>query len=253
MITAYRWESNWKILVLVAVIVPVLLRLGFWQLQRADEKIQLQAIYDEQQSLPAIFFEQLPAVIEGKGPNASENNAKQNLDTLLSSRRVLLSGTFNNQQTILLDNQIVGGKAGYDVISPFVTSKGALVLINRGWVAGFADRKLLPNVDLVNGTVEIEASIHIPLGKAVTLAADQWSDGWPLVVQWLDMPRIDGLLTRDLYPHALRIEDGQIGVLQRHWQPINTQPEKHWGYAVQWFLMGLSLTIYWVYSSLKKK
>ena len=253
MITAYRWESNWKILALVIFIVPLLLRLGFWQLQRADEKIQLQAAYDHQQSLPAASFDQFQGLKNHAVTGTAGIHSELNQEPLLSSRRVLLRGKYDNQQMILLDNQIVQGKAGYDVISPFITYKGALVLINRGWIAGFADRNTLPKIGSVNNVVEVEASIYIPLGKAITLAPDEWPEGWPLVVQWLNIPRIADRLAQDVFPYVLRIEDGHSGVLHRHWLPINTQPEKHWGYAVQWFLMALSLTIFWLYTSIKPK
>ena len=253
MIAAYRWESNWKILVLVLIIVPVLLRLGFWQLQRADEKIQLQAIFDQQQSLPAVPFEQLltGAAQLTEASRTLEDERDIEKEKELSARRVLLKGKFDSQKTFLLDNQIVHGRPGYDVISPFTTETGRVVLVNRGWVMGFADRAQLPSIALVSGTVELEASVHIPLGKAVVLAEDIWSTDWPVVVQWVNIPRIGDQLEQDIYPYVLRIEEGQLGGLQRHWLAINTQPEKHLGYAVQWFLMALALTVFWLYSSIK--
>ena len=49
MITGYRWEANWKILLFVLLVVPILIKLGFWQLERAEEKTTLQERYAKQQ------------------------------------------------------------------------------------------------------------------------------------------------------------------------------------------------------------
>ena len=49
MITAYRWDANWKTLIFVLLAMPILIKLGFWQLERADEKLALQARFAQQQ------------------------------------------------------------------------------------------------------------------------------------------------------------------------------------------------------------
>ena len=54
MITAYRWDTNWKTLLFVLVTMPILIKLGFWQLERADEKRALQARYAQQQLAPPV-------------------------------------------------------------------------------------------------------------------------------------------------------------------------------------------------------
>ena len=60
------------------------------------------------------------------------------------------------------------------------------------------------------------------------------------------------MLGRPLFPYSVRLDAGQPGALRVDWEPINTQPEKHTGYAVQWFAMAIALVLFWVYSSLKR-
>ena len=63
MIAAYRWDSNWKILITVLIALPLLLRLGFWQLERGEEKQQLQAQYAAQALMLPVDLETQDASI----------------------------------------------------------------------------------------------------------------------------------------------------------------------------------------------
>ena len=235
MITAYRWDSNWKILITVLLALPLLLRLGFWQLERGEEKQQLQEQYAAQDQM-------LPVELIGQAP------AEQS-----SYQRVYLIGQFDNQHNILLDNRIYAGVVGYELLTPFTTVDGLTVLVNRGWIAGFADRQQMPTLPAVKAKVRIIGKIHVPLGKPVTLADDQWSDQWPLVVQWEDIERIATALKTELYPYSIRLEPSASGALLVDWPAVNTQPEKHRGYAVQWFLMAAALFAFWLYSSIRPR
>jgi len=235
MIAAYRWDSNWKVSVLLLILLPLLLSLGNWQLQRAEEKRQLQQLYDAQRALPPLPVVQLSAVAEAR------------------YRRILLRGHYDNRRSVLLDNRTQGGIAGYHVLSPFVASDGRRFLVNRGWLAGGGDRRQLPSIPAVDGEVELLASVYVPLGAAFVLQHDQWREQWPLVVQWEDIARLEQRFDGSLFPYSLRLEPNQVGALTVDWQPINTRPEKHSGYALQWFSMAAALLIFWLCSSLQRR
>ncbi len=239
MIAAYRWDSNWKILLLVVIMLPLLLRLGFWQLQRGEEKQLLQQQYQQQ-------GEQAPVALSAV-----------DIEALVASseplyQRVRFTGRFDNQRLVLLDNRIYNGVVGYEVLAPFTTNAGQTLLVNRGWIEGSPDRRQLPLVPAVTGEVELLGKLHVPLGQPVLLANDKWSDQWPLVVQWEDMQRLSTVLGMDLLPYSVRLEPTSSTALIIDWAPINTRPEKHWGYAVQWFLMAAVLTLFWLYSSIRR-
>lgn len=129
-------------------------------------------------------------------------------------------------------------------------------MVNRGWVeapparADFAD--VMRDIAQPEGDQVLRGSIYVPVGTPVVLKQDDLSSVWPLRVQWLDIERIGVLLERPLFPYSVRLEPGEQGALQVDWEPINTRPEKHAGYAVQWFLMAAALIVFWVYSSLRR-
>jgi surfeit locus 1 family protein len=102
-------------LLIVLTIVGLLL-LGFWQLERADEK----------------------RAIEHAIVLASLNSAQlvTQTDTLIQKEyyQVLLEGRYDNDKQFIYDNQIVNGNAGYYVLTPFILDNKTVILVNRGFV-----------------------------------------------------------------------------------------------------------------------
>src|SRR5690606_37689170 len=86
---------------------------------------------------------------------------------------VLMQGSYDNQRYFLLDNRIHRGRVGYEVISPFTTLAGTLVFVNRGWIAGTGDRQQLPEPLAVDGVVNIDGLVHVPLGDTLILGESE--------------------------------------------------------------------------------
>jgi surfeit locus 1 family protein len=236
--SAYRIDANWKVIALVVLLLPLLLKLGFWQLDRADEKRQLQQLYSSRAAQPQLSPMELQTIPEAELP-------------ALAFRHVVLRGTFDNDHHFLLDNQILNGAVGYHLLTPLTLESGSSVLVNRGWIGGHADRRI-PSLPAQRGAVEIVASIYVPQGESVVLGQNEWSVTWPVVVQSVDVERAAQALGVDLFDYELRIQPGYPGSQQVSWPAINTRPEKHTGYAVQWFVMAAVLLILWLYSSIEK-
>ena len=116
-----------------------------------------------------------------------------------------------------MDNRIINGKVGYEVILPVVTSKGMTVLVNRGWVLGSRKRDELPKFELINEKVILNGNIYVPLSKPVLLGEDEWSDSWPLVVQWVDIERIERALQTQVFPYIVRLKPESAWALTTNW------------------------------------
>lgn len=221
------------------LLLPLLLRLGFWQLDRAVEKQGLMASFVERQALPPASLSQLLALEHGER----------------AYRRVTLEGHFQSEPIFLLDNQIQFGKVGYNVLQALLVERDAHVhyfIINRGWLAGSPDRSL-PTIDTPKSPIKLTASLYVPAGAPVLLTEDRWEEGPIRVIQSVDIDKIALALDVDTYPYQLRIEPGEPGALSVDWQIASTSPEKHRGYAVQWFAMSLALLLLWLYSSLRRQ
>ncbi len=231
------FRFNWKLTLFTVLMLPVLLRLGFWQLEREQEKIQLQNLYAERQQEQSVDLSSLD-------PGQD-----------LQYRQVYVAGNYDNDHIFLLDNKIYQGQVGYEVIVPLVTTDGLVAFINRGWMPQGQYRDQLPDVPVITGPVELTGSIYVAIGEQLVLGSEVAAEGWPKVIQTLDTAGLFVLAGYDtglqLFPYSVRLAENTPGVLTRYWPVISTTPEKHRAYAVQWFAMAAVLLGLFLYSSVR--
>src|SRR5687768_11903535 len=111
-----QFHFDWKLTLLTAALLPLLLSLGFWQLRREQEKLELQQQYSARQNEAPIALDRLRAQDD------------------LQYRQVEFSGRYDNAHSFLLDNRIHEGRPGYELITPVVSDMNVVVLVNRGWL-----------------------------------------------------------------------------------------------------------------------
>lgn len=220
-----RIKFDWKASALVILLMPLLLTLGFWQLDRADEKLSLQTLFDERLSSEPVALVDVKDISD------------------LRFVRVKVQGQFINEKTLFLDNRIFQGQFGYDVVTPFsISNSGQVVFINRGWVKGDISRRTLPTIEPVVGSVELVGQVYVPHSEMLVLDK-LTASGWPKVMQSFNVEMLEGDFESTLFPYSIRLEERSPGFLISSWRVVNLQPEKHTGYAVQWFAMSLTLVI----------
>jgi len=75
---------------------------------------------------------------------------------------------------------------------------------------------------------------------------------FPIIVQQIDVEKMNDAVGKRVYPFVIRLEADQFGALPRYWPSTVMSPEKHRGYAIQWFLMALAVLIAWWFFSFRK-
>lgn len=228
---------NYRVLILALLLVPVLIGLGRWQLQRAAEKESILSRYAQRQTQMPVSF--------------ADINQSDDLDYL----PVTLVGRYDPDRYFLLDNKIQGGQVGYDVLTPFYTEAGTWVIVNRGWVKAPLRRSELPKVNpLPEQTLELHAEIYVPPGEGYQLSGLETGQSlWPKIVTVFDSEFMATQLKTPLFPYQLRLRADDPGALLTDWPTINVSPAKHRAYAVQWFAMALALVIWLLVASVRKR
>ena len=230
-----KLDLEWRISLVTALLLPGLLLLGFWQLQRADEKTALASAWE-------LRAQQHPAQLEDLDWHKPQS---------LAYVPVELRGSFSPDKYFLLDNRIHDGRFGYEVLSLFEPeSGGGPVLVNRGWVPGDPGRLSLPEPTPVSGEVRITGHIYVAPGKPYLLMEQVLEPGWPKRIQAVEMDKIlveigDSPGGR-VFPYPVRIDTAQPGALTVDWKIINVSPEKHTGYAFQWFTLAAVLGLFYI-------
>lgn len=229
-----RLELEWRLTLFVLVLVPLMINLGFWQLARAEEKAALAADFAIKQVQP-------PALLSA----VSDYSASQ-----LAYLPVRLRGEYLPQY-FLLDNRMQARQYGNEVVAVFALENDAgLLLVNRGWVAADPARRSLPQVSTPGGLQDITGHVYVAPGDPYVLGEQALPAGWPKQLQALDAASMQTALDRALLlPYPVRIDADQAGALAVDWQVINVAPEKHTGYAVQWFTMAAVLALIYLLRS----
>ena len=228
-------RQHWQLSVLFIIFLPLLVSLGFWQLDRAEQKRQRITVYQEQMTLPPKPF-----------------NTNVELDVEPSYQKVYMEGRYDPKRYWLLDNQSRAGRNGYEVIAP-VDVGGQWVLVNRGWIEAPLRRDQLPKISIPNEPIRFEGYLYQPSANVVFKQTD--SDlpfAWPKRVLYVDIATASQALSGRVYPAQLRVDDDVPGALLAHWPIINSSPEKHQGYAIQWFGMAIILSVLYGWALIKE-
>ena len=234
---------RWVVLVAALLATALTARLGVWQLDRARQKLDLQARIEARADLPVLLGAELAR--DDVGAQAQHY------------RRIVLQGRWLPEHTVYLDNRQMDARQGFFVVTPLLLPGGDAVLVQRGWSPrDFSDRSRLLPVPTDIGAVQLEGRIAPPPSKLLALAGAE-SGAIRQNLDVFDFARETGLRLRPLSVRqtgparalaavgdaaaatpgtavvGMALDDG----LLRHWLAPAVDVSKHHGYAFQWFAL----------------
>lgn len=211
--------------------------LGRWQLQRATEKQQM--------------LDSVAAVLRDRRaqPLATVNAAARGYDWVAGR------GHFLAAPVLLLDNQRRGDAVGVLVLGVFQPAAGRPLLVDLGWLPLPGDRRL-PDPRLPDGEQSLSGLLAPPLAAGLALGpAYVRSDARRWLLTRLDLAALGNGLGLTLAPRVLRLDPAlplgyarDLDVL-----PNTLPPERHRGYAVQWFGLALATLILALYLGFRRR
>jgi cytochrome oxidase assembly protein ShyY1 len=224
--------------------------LGIWQLERKVEKDErLQQIAERKSNQPYKLEEIL---------NRLTRNTVDPKMADIQDFPVTFLGKAHTDELFFIDNKIVAGKTGYQVLVPIETLSGFTVLANFGWLRGTNIRGDYPTLPTEfyalnkNSFSEFNGVLSFPtINKMVSETNTEFGQ-FPVLLQQIDTHEIEQHLSASsltnetkLYPIVVNLAPNTNSEFVRNWQPVVMSPEKHLGYAAQWFGLGIAaLTIY---------
>ena len=217
------------------------IRLGFWQLDRAEEKLALQTGYHNHINAAPVDLGQ--AVLH-----------RNQADRMLW-RRCILDGHYDTHKTFLLDNQVYRGAVGYQVFSRFVLQDGASILVDRGWGAAPDTRSEAPQIDTAAGRLTLTGVAKPVPVTGIKLAPDVPENmGGNLVrVQRIDLAQIAAQTGWALLPYVVRLDPDAAGTLVWNGTEPGFNRERHLGYAFQWFALAATVLVIYIVLYTKKR
>ena len=227
----------WPIVATVALVF-VFVTLGSWQLGRGREK---QALVDS--------FE--------RGVASSVILGQTTVDELPRYQHVASSGYYDPARQILLDNMPSStGRPGYRVLTPFMREGSArLLMVDRGWVPLGPTRADLPAVTVDNGMRIVAGRLdQLPApGIRVGTAGSPGDTTWPRVLNFPQQADLEKVLGTTVESRILLLDPALPDGYERVWRPaLAFGPERHLGYALQWFAFALAILVIFIALSLER-
>ncbi len=221
------------IAVAAAATTVLAMRLGFWQLDRAAQKIARHDALVARERMPPLDAQQL-ARTDG------DAQAQQ-------YRRVGVTGRWVAGRTVFLDNRQMDGRTGFVVVTPLVIEgSDRAVLVQRGFaLRHFDDRGALPAVPAPTWPVTVEGLIALSPSRLYDFAPG----GSGPIRQNLDLDAYARETGLPLLPVTIRQREPVASPdgLVRHWAEPAADVQKHYGYAFQWFAIAAVIVFLYVW------
>lgn len=228
-VPAHRRHARWTVLLAALIGTAVTVRLGLWQLDRAAQKIAIQAQMDERAHTAPV-----------RDADLARDAAQAETQWQRPAR---LQGRWLADHTVFLDNRPMDGRAGFLVVTPLQLPGGETLLVQRGWAPRDAtERTRLPALPTDTGEVRLQGRLApwpshlLELGTfpAGTIRQNLDRDAFS---RELRHPLLPVTLQLTAPPQPLAASTPQDDRLLRHWWVPSADVSKHHGYAVQWFAL----------------
>ena len=224
--------------VLTLIGLSLFIRLGVWQLHRADEK----------RALIAQYTAGAARLMEISADNAA---------SLPRYQHVRARGHYDSSHQVLLDNMpSQSGRAGFRVVTPFVLDSGATLLVDRGWIPLGVTRQDVPQIAVDQSVREIAGRFDELPRAGIELAppiVDQAAP-WPRIMNFPQHEVIEQALERNVVRGLVLLDPDQSDGYEREWQQVHLSfgPERHIAYAVQWFGLAAAALIVFLILSFRR-
>jgi surfeit locus 1 family protein len=219
------FKGKWLITtVLVLVGTALCIRLGFWQLDRLEQRRAFNAHFLSARAQPVLDL----------------NKQQPDDITSMEWRPVSVTGQYDFDNQVALRNRYYGNEYGYHLLTP-LQFDGTAILVDRGWIpaAGNSASSDWRKYD-EPGTVSVAGQIRLGQAKpAFGGVADPLPEHGAKLETWNngDLARIAGQIPYPILPVYVQPEQDPSDIEPPiPFQPVIEPSEgSHFGYALQWF------------------
>nr|WP_044200394.1 SURF1 family protein [Oscillochloris trichoides] len=221
------------------LIFGTLIRLGFWQLDRLEER-------RAENAARIAVLDQQPVDL---GSDA---------DTRLVGQRAVVWGTYLNEQSVLLRGQkSSSGVEGVHLLTPLqIRGTNVAIMVDRGWLLAEQARPALRSAFAIEREVRVEGVVMAGQARPDALLAgmDLPLPGETRIDAWLrvDLAKMQNQMPLPLLPiYLVQLPTPDAPRLPLPEDPRLLNEGSHLSYALQWFAFALILLI--VYAGLMRQ
>ena len=228
-----------KLWLLAVVVIALFCRAGVWQLDRAEQKRAMLAESEK------VLAERTPLSLSAAGDPAR----KAGYDWAAGE------GRFASAPAVLLDNQSRADRAGIRVYRVFLPDAAPPLLVELGWLPLPGDRRL-PVIETPPGLVHVAGLLAPPPSPGIAGSQAMPQADGNLLAIGLDRAVLAGALKMpNLASRVLKLDPAlKLGYARDlDILPNTLPPERHIGYAVQWFGLAIAVLVIALVLTMRKR
>ncbi|WP_308422167.1 SURF1 family protein [Dyella nitratireducens] len=235
-----RRPAWWSVL-LTLVGVLVFVRLGVWQLHRAQYKDELLRRYAAAAGAPAQAFDK----VADQPP-------------MDAYPRVRVQGCYRVDRLYLLDNPKHDSMGGVEVYAPFQPDgQSKWLLVDLGFLPGNGTDKAPQLPALPTDAQSLQGIYQPPPGAGLELGGNALTrqTQWPKTSVYMDLDQVAADLHVTLYPRVLVLDADPSAIFVRvHTLDLSSMPPaRHRAYAFQWFTFAIAAVIIFIVLHRKRR
>lgn len=222
-----RWLGGAAFTVAAAIVMVLL---GNWQLSRYHERSAINARIDAAAvAAPVDVTSVLPRPTTARTAAAGPGESA-------AWTRVTATGRYDSSHEILVRGRTVGGRVGFEIVTPLLLDDGSALLVDRGWVppaeGGAIATPVIPSTPA--GVVTVVGRIHLSESRPSALSR---RDG-RIDTRRVAVPTLARELPYPVYGAYVLLTE-QNPAADPLFVPIEIDHRNAWlngGYAAQWWL-----------------
>ena len=216
----------------LATLTATMVFLGFWQLNRLDQKQATNRNVIARTALP-------PVDVGDLFKSASTSLSFEELQW----RVVTAQGTYLADEAVTIINRSQDATAGYSPVTPFLLDNGSVVFVNRGFVP-----LAQPTPSPTTGSVVLKGYLRTSQTRTLLGAVDS-TDPSTVEFHRLDLDLLAQRMDQPTLPMYVQLME-QTPALNSPWPAPTQLPEltegSHFSYAMQWWFFSLVSLTGWI-------
>jgi cytochrome oxidase assembly protein ShyY1 len=218
----------------LALLTATMVFLGFWQLNRLEQKQTTNTQVMARTALPAIDVQEILSTADTTPAVIYDD---------LQWRVVIAKGQYLAQDGVTIVNRSQDAIAGYSPVTPFLLENGTVVFINRGFVP-LAQPVPPPS----SGPVTVKGYLRTSQKRTVLGAVDSTE---PATTEFhrIDVNLLSKRLNQTSLPMYIQLME-ETPALSSSWPAPTQLPEltegSHFSYAMQWWFFSLVSLTGWI-------
>jgi surfeit locus 1 family protein len=213
LVPSARWAL---LLVLFLGLAAAFVRLGFWQLDRLEQRREFNADL---------------ARAQGEPPRPVEEVAPARADGVdVAYRHVSARGRYLAGDEVVLYGRALDGEPGHHLLTPLQLEDGRVLVVDRGWVPHALDTPPVGEAAPPVGDVTLTGVLFPPEASGGDAAGERLTR--------VDVSSVGRAVGRDTIPAYLRLQSQEppsSGELPRPVPLPEPTEGPHLSYAIQWF------------------